>query len=175
MRSLNNIFPADLRSTPIVGLLFLLLALVGGYEAANFILAGDMAGLMYLALAFLVGAFVVAMLNNWRRALYIFLFWLLFEDLARKYLGNNMAIYFAKDFLVAVVYLSFFLAWRRKQLKGFRPPFLVPLMLMVWFGFLQVFNPASPHFVYGILGMKLFFYYLCNLNYYNQIYFYIYF
>jgi len=33
-------------------------------------------------------------------------------------------------------------------------------MFMVWFGFLQVFNPASPHLIYGILGMKLYFYYI---------------
>ena len=155
MRPLNNILPANLR-----GLLFLALALIGAYEAASFIIAGDMVALVYVALAFFAGAFVVAMLNNWKHGLYIFLLWLLFEDLARKYLGNNMVIYFAKDFLVAVVYLSFFLAWRRKQLKSFRPPFLVALMVMVWFGFLQVFNPASPHLVYGALGMKLYFYYI---------------
>lgn len=160
MRSLNNILPASLRGNPIVGLVFFAMAFVGAYEAASFILAGDMASLVYVALAFILAAFVVAMLNIWKRVLYIFLFWLLFEDFARKYLGNNMVIYFAKDFLVAIVYLSFFLAWRRKQLQSFRPPFLVALMLMVWFGFLQVFNPVSPHLIFGLLGMKLCFYYI---------------
>ncbi len=160
MRSLQGILPANLRGNPLIALMFFAIALFGAYEAANFILAGDTAGLVYVALAFIVAAFVVAMLNNWRRGLYIFLFWLLFEDLARKYLGNNMVIYFAKDFLVAVVFLSFFLAWRRKQVQGFRPSFLVALMLMVWFGFLQVFNPASPHLIFGLLGMKLCFYYI---------------
>jgi glycosyltransferase involved in cell wall biosynthesis len=86
--------------------------------------------------------------------------WLLFEDFARKYLGNNMAIYFAKDVLAAVVYLSFFLAYRRKEVTSFRPPFLVPVLLFVWFGVMQVFNPASTHLIYGVLGLKLFFYYI---------------
>jgi len=160
MRSLGGVLPANLRRNPLVLLLFLTLALLGAYEASQFILAGDMAGLAYLGMASVVAAFVVSMLNSWRRGVYIFFAWLLFEDFARKYLGNNMAIYFAKDFLVAVVYLSFFIAWRRKQLQSFRPPFLVPLMLMVWFGVLQIFNPASPSYVYGVLGMKLFFYYI---------------
>ena len=136
------------------------MALVGAYEAANFILAGDTAGLIYVALGFIGCAFVIAMLNNWKRGLYIFLVWLLFEDFVRKYLGNNMVIYFAKDFLVAIVYLSFFLAWRRKEVQTFRPPFRVAVLVMVWFGFLQVFNPASPNLIYGALGMKLFFYYI---------------
>src|SRR5256885_93722 len=152
--------PINFASKPLVGLLTLAFILIAAYQASNLILAGDTPGLVYAGLAFLGAAFVVAMLNSWRRALYIFLIWLLFEDFARKYLGNNMAIYFAKDFLVAVVYLSLFLAWRRNQIEGFKPPFLVPLLLLVWFGVLQVFNPASPHLVFGVLGMKLFFYYV---------------
>jgi hypothetical protein len=119
-----------------------------------------MTGLSFVALAFVGCAFIVAMLNNWRNGLYFFLTWLLFEDFARKYLGNNMAIYFAKDVLAAVVYLSFFLAYRRKQVTSFRPPFLVPVLLFVWFGVMQVFNPASTHLMYGVMGVKLFFYYI---------------
>ena len=160
MRPLQGILPNNFRGNPLLSFLLFIFAIVGAYEAAGFIVAGDMMGLAYVGLSLAVGAFVIAMLNNWRRGLYIFIAWLFFEDLARKYLGNNMAIYFAKDFLVAVVYLSFFLAWRRKETQTFRPPFLVPVLLMVWLGIIQVFNPASPHIVYGILGMKLFFYYI---------------
>ncbi|HLZ12502.1 MAG TPA: hypothetical protein VKP58_07940 [Candidatus Acidoferrum sp.] len=160
MKPLHQILPSNIGGNPFLGLLICAMAIVGAYEAANFILAGDTVGLVYVALAFVVGAFVIAMLNDFRRGLYIFLVWLLFEDFFRKYLGNDMLIFFAKDFLVAVVYLSFFLAWRRKQIQSFKPPFLMPLLLLVWFGFLQVFNPASPHILYGILGMKLFFYYI---------------
>src|SRR5215470_12732686 len=160
MRAIQGILPANLRKSPLMALAFLCAVLFGAYKAADFILAGNMEGLAYVSMAFVVAAFVVSILNSWRRGVYIFFAWLLFEDFARKYLGNNMAIYFAKDFLVAIVYLSAFIAWRRRQFQSFRPPFLVPLMVMVWFGILQIFNPASPSYIYGLLGVKLFFYYI---------------
>lgn len=130
------------------------------YKAANYVIAGDLTGLAYIVLLFIGCSFVVAMLNNWRNGLYFFLGWVLFEDFARKYLGNNLAIYFAKDVLVAVVYLSFFLAYRRKQVTTFRPPFLIPVLIFIWFGVLQIFNPASTHMMFGVMGVKLFFYYV---------------
>jgi hypothetical protein len=139
---------------------FLIFFVVAAYKTASYIIAGNATGLAFVALAFVGCVFVVAMLNSWRNGLYFFLAWLLFEDFARKYLGNNMAIYFAKDVLAAVVYLSFFLAYRRKQVTSFRPPFLVPVLLFVWFGVMQVFNPASTNLIYGVLGLKLFFYYI---------------
>lgn len=145
---------------PLTLFAFMALFIFTSYKAAGYVIANDMIGLAYVALLFVGSAFVVAILNNWRNGLYFFLTWLLFEDLARKYLGNNMAIYFAKDFLVAAVYLSFFIAYRRKDVTTFRPPFLVPVLLFVWFGVMQVFNPASTHLVYGVLGLKLFFYYV---------------
>jgi hypothetical protein len=151
--------PGNFRN-PLVFFVFLGLFVVAAYKAAEYVIAEDIFGLAYLGLAFVGGTFVVGMLNDWRNGLYFYLTWLLFEDFARKYLGNNMAIYFAKDFLVAVVYLSFFVAYRRKEVHTFRPPFLVPLLVFVWFGVMQVFNPGSTSVVYGFLGVKLFFYYV---------------
>ena len=113
------------------------------YEAAQYVINDDMRGLAYAGGCIGGGAVVVAILNNWRNGVYFFLSWLLFEDFVRKFLGNNMAIYFIKDFLVLVVYISFFAAYRRKEVKFFRPPFLMPLMIFIWFGALQIFNPAS--------------------------------
>src|SRR2546430_4066868 len=156
----GQILPGNLRRNPLIVFGFLLLFVVAAYKTAGFILAGNMTDLALVAIAVAMCALVVAILNDWRKGLYLFLAWLLFEDFARKYLGNNMAIYFAKDVLVAVVYLSFFAAYRRKEAAVFRPPFLVPLLLFVWFGVLQMFNLASPSLVFGILGFKLFFYYV---------------
>jgi len=148
------------RRNPLFILGFLVFFVVAAYKAADYVLAGDMFGLAFVALGFVGCSIVVAMLNDWRNGLYFFLAWLLFEDFARKYLGNNMAIYFAKDVLVAVVYLSFFLAYRRKEVFSFRPPFLVPVLLFVWFGVMQAFNPASTSLMFGVLGLKLYFYYV---------------
>jgi hypothetical protein len=141
---------------------FFLFALVAAYEVSGYVLSGDLSGLALIGMAFVGAAFVVAMLNNWRNGLYFFLAWLLFEDFARKFLGNNIAIYFAKDFLAAVVYLSFFVAYRRKDkdAQNFRPPFRAALLVLVWFGVMQVFNPASTSIFYGILGIKLYFCYI---------------
>src|SRR5258708_14247524 len=73
-----------------------------------------------------------------------------------------MAIYFANDALLLVVYLSFFVAYRRKgkDMEIFRPPFLVILLVFVWFGAMQMFNPASTSMSYGLLGMKFYFFYM---------------
>jgi hypothetical protein len=143
------------------GFVFVLIFVAGAYEFAQLVLSGDMMGFAYVGLLAVGSVFIIAILNNWRKGVYFFFSWLLFEDLARKYLGNNMAVYFAKDVLVAVVYISFVVAVRRKKtIKIVRPPFFVPVMLLVWFGIMQIFNPASTTIVYGLLGVKLFFWYI---------------
>jgi len=160
VRSAAHILPGNLRRNPLVALAFLVLFVAAACEAASFVLAGDMTGLAYIAMAVVLCALVIAILNDWRKGLYLFIAWLLFEDFARKYLSNNMAIYFAKDFLLLVVYVSFLAAFRRKEVSGFRPPFLIPLLLFVWFGIIQIFNPESTSIGYGLLGFKLFFFYV---------------
>jgi hypothetical protein len=130
------------------------------YELAQYVINNDMAGLAYAGLCFVGGAIIVGILHNWRNGVYFFLSWLLFEDFARKFLGNNMAIYFAKDFLFLVMFISFLAAFRRKEVPFFRPPFLVPLLIFIWFGVLQMFNPASTSIWYGLMGVKIFFYYV---------------
>jgi hypothetical protein len=130
------------------------------YELAQYVINDDLTGLAYAAMCLIGGAIVVAILNNWRNGVYFFLSWLLFEDFARKFLGNNMAIYFAKDFLLLVILISFMAAFRRKEVPFFRPPFLVPLLIFIWFGGMQIFNPASTSIWYGLMGFKIFFYYV---------------
>jgi len=103
------------------------------YKAAESILANDLTSLNYAALIFVGGAAVVAILNDWRRGIYLLVAWILFEDFVRKYLGNNMAIYFAKDALAIVLYVSFFRARLAKRFETFRIPFGVPLLLFFWF------------------------------------------
>jgi hypothetical protein len=162
MRLVAQDLPIHVRRGPLFPAGFFIFALVLAYKVAGYIVADDTSSLAYLGIAFVGGAIVVAVLTNWRTGIYFFLGWLLFEDLARKFLGNNMAIYFAKDVMVAIVYLSFFMAYRRKEknLQAFRPPFLAVLLVFVWFGVMQMFNPASTSLFYGLLGMKLYFYYM---------------
>jgi hypothetical protein len=109
-----------------------------------------------------VAGIIVAIyiLKDWRTGFYMFLVWLLVEDLVRKYLGNNMAVYFGKDVLVGLVYISFFAEVRRGKEKLFRPPFMPFLLVFLWLGAIQIFNQNSPSVLYGILGFKLYFYYI---------------
>lgn len=153
---------SQLRRGPIGALALLVLGGVTAYETSMFIVNGDFVGLAYLGMTLVIGVVLAFILHDWRKGAYCFLAWLLFEDFARKFLGNNMALYFAKDFLLAAVYISFVVSHRRrdKQIEPFRPPFRVPLLLFVWFGIMQVFNPFSAHIAFGILGAKLYFYYM---------------
>jgi hypothetical protein len=113
------------------------------------------------AAAGIIGVIVaVAILRNWRTGVYLFLIWMLFEDLFRKYMGNGPALFFGKDILAALVYISLFAAIRRGREKKFRPPFLLFLSFFFWLGVLQVFNQNSPHILYGLLGFKVYFYYI---------------
>jgi len=108
----------------------------------------------------IVGFIILAILADWQRGFYLFLVWLVFEDLIRKFLGNNMVLYFGKDLLVGVVYLAFLVSRKRGRVLPFRPPFLVPLVLFCAWGFVQVLNPNAPSLIYGLVGLKLYFYYV---------------
>jgi hypothetical protein len=160
MRTASALTSGQFRRRPLIGVGLLVLGAFAAYELAQYVINDDMRGLAYAGLCFAGGVVVVAILNNWRNGIYFFLSWLLFEDFARKFLGNNMAIYFAKDFLLLVVLISFLAAVRRKESTSFRPPFLMPLFIFIWFGALQIFNPASTHIMYGLMGFKIFFYYV---------------
>jgi hypothetical protein len=160
MRIASALSIGQFRRGPLLLFGTLVVGAFAAYEMAQYVINDDMTGLAYAGLCVAGGAIVLAILNNWRNGVYFFLAWLLFEDFARKFLGNNMVIYFAKDFFALVVYISFFAAFRRKEVTFFRPPFLMPLMIFIWFGVLQMFNPASPSIWYGLMGVKIFFYYV---------------
>jgi hypothetical protein len=160
MRIASTLRSGHFQRGPLLLFGLLVVGAFAAYQLAQYVINNDMTGLAYAALCVVGGAIFIGILNNWRNGVYFFLTWLLFEDFARKFLGNNMAIYFAKDFLVLAVYISFFTAFRRKEVPFFRPPFLMPLLIFVWFGILQIFNPASTHIMYGLMGFKIFFYYV---------------
>ncbi|MGH9679310.1 MAG: hypothetical protein ACRD4Y_05120, partial [Candidatus Acidiferrales bacterium] len=141
-------------------ILWFLAGAVALFELTSRILYGSASDLIYPALGVIVIVISIRILNDWRDGFHIFLIWLLMEDLVRKYMGNNMAIYFGKDLLVGMAYLSFAMAMRRHTVKLFRPPFLISLSLFFWIGVIQAFNPNSPSFIYSLLGLKLYFYYI---------------
>jgi hypothetical protein len=156
---LNARIPA-IRNQALVGLSLFVISIWSAWEIGTRIAAQDLKGLAYIGVALAACAIAITILRNWRLGFYFFLVWLLFEDLVRKFLGNNMAIYFAKDALVGLVYISLYVDIRRGRAKTFRPPFLIFLSFFFWLGALQIFNQNSPHILYGLLGLKIYFYYV---------------
>jgi hypothetical protein len=154
-------FPGESRTKLLSTLVIFLGGIFAAYQAAMYVLANDWNGLIFVAVVIAGIVFAVRILKNWRQGLYIFFGWLFVEDFVRKYLGNNMVIYFAKDFLVILIYISFYTERRNlKQKVSFRPPFLMPLLLFFWFAVAQMFNPGSTSVFYGFLGLKLYFLYV---------------
>ncbi len=130
------------------------------WELSNSIAAGSPKTALLLGAAFV--AFFVAgrIANDWRSGVNLFFVWLLFEDFIRKYMGNSMYVYFAKDVLVGVTYLSLLAERTKGESRLFRVPFRYALGVFALLGLVEVFNPYSPSLFYGILGMKLYFYYV---------------
>jgi hypothetical protein len=129
------------------------------WSACSWIVAGNFKQVILAAVIFVVACVAGKIINDWRSGVYLFIIWLLFEDTVRKYMGNNMTIYFAKDALIGITYLVFIVAPRKRI--TFLPPVLrVAIGLFFLLGVVQIFNPNSPNLVYGLLGLKLYFYYL---------------
>ncbi len=148
-----------LRGQTLISMVLFLLSILAAWQTAQWISSGQTKMLIFAGMGFVLCAIALTILKNWRMGFYLFIVWLLLEDLIRKYLGNNMAIYFAKDVLVGLTYISLFIAIRRRRAKSFHPPFLFPFALFFWLAVLQVFNPYCPSVLYGVLGLKLYFYY----------------
>jgi hypothetical protein len=149
-----------MRDQALIGIGLFGVALWAAWQAGGKIVDGDMQSIIYAVLALAGGAVVITVLRNWRTGFYLFFVWMLFEDLVRKYMGNSLALFFGKDILVAFVYIALFVEIRRGREKSFRPPFLLPLSLFLWLGLVQVFNQNSPSILYGLLGFKVYFYYV---------------
>lgn len=148
-----------LRSQLFLSFVVGVLGICVAWQVGNIIVGGNLRLLFLAGLGFAGCAVAIAILRNWRRGFYLFIGCLLFEDLVRKYMGNGAVFFFGKDVLVAIVYVSFVIALGHGREKTFRPPFLFFFSLFFWLGVLQVFNPQSPHILYGLLGIKDYFYY----------------
>jgi hypothetical protein len=138
--------------------LFGLVGLV--WFGVNWVLSGDVEAQKLTVVVIAATIIGLATLRNWRVGLYLFPVWLAVEDFARKSLGNNMLVYFGKDALVLVIYVAFFYWLSHRAVKIWKPPFLMPLLFLAGWAVLEAFNPLSVSLSYGLLGLKLYFYYV---------------
>ncbi|HEX5425419.1 MAG TPA: hypothetical protein VFW94_17855 [Candidatus Acidoferrales bacterium] len=159
-KQLLNIRIPRIKQQMVIGITMFVMAVCVAYEIGGPIAAGDMRTVEFAVIGFAGLGAAVAILRSWRTGFYFFLGWLVFEDFARKYLNNDLALFFGKDILAALTYVSLFAAIRKGREKSFRPPFLLPLAIFVWLGVVQIFNPNSPSILYGLLGFKVYFYYI---------------
>jgi preprotein translocase subunit SecG len=148
------------RTQALVGIGVFILGIWVAWQLGDKIAAEDLRTLEYCVLAIAGIAVVVTTLRDWRNGFYVFLVWLLFEDLVRKFLGNNLAIYFGKDVLVGMIYVAFFLEVRRGNVKIFTPRFLLFFYPCLFLCIAGIMNPYSPSILYGLMGFKLNFYYM---------------
>ncbi len=121
---------------------------------------GDVSVYLLALLGCSVAAIALVAIGRWRLGLYLLLLWLVLEDLPRKFLGNNMLVYFGKDILLAAVYLGFLASLFAHRRRLVAPTFLLPLVAFVAYGLVQVLNPNSPSPLFGLLGVKLYFAYI---------------
>src|SRR5579859_6432849 len=89
----------------VISVVLFLLSILAAWQAAQWISAGQTKMLIFAGMGLVLCAIALTILKSWRMGFYLFIVWLLFEDLVRKYLGNNMAIYFAKDVLAGLTYI----------------------------------------------------------------------
>jgi hypothetical protein len=127
---------------------------------SNWIVSGSFTYLILTAVAGVGFLTMIYVLKDWRSGVFIFLVWLVFEDLVRKFTGNSLFMFFGKDILIGLTYVSMLIALRQRRLLLFKPPFLFWLAVFFWVGVVQLFNPNSPSIFYGLLGIKTYFYYV---------------
>jgi len=130
------------------------------WTVSGWVITNNTTYMVLSVMAILGIAMTMTILRDWRTGLFIFLCWLVLEDMIRKYLGNSLIIFFAKDVIIGITYFSMIVARRKHQLLTFKPPFIFWLAIFFWLAVAQVFNPASPSLFFGLLGIKTYFYYV---------------
>lgn len=116
---------------------------------------------MLLVLAGL--AVIVWGAQRWRRAVQLAMLMVIFEGALRKWvlLSAQDLVYFAKDVVLLGAYIGFFRERHRLHWKPPAAPLLWgSLVLGLFIGALQIFNPNLPNLLVGILGFKAYFFYV---------------
>ncbi len=102
-------------------------------------------------------------LFRWKQALQVALVLVVLEGAIRKWLfpGAQDLVYFAKDVVLLGAYAGFL---RSRERVRYQPPSMpalsIALVAGVVFGLFEVFNPALPNLLVGVLGFKAYFFYV---------------
>jgi len=136
-------------------------AVLAGLGLAHLLLRADW---RTAVIAFIfVGAGVVGLqiLRDWRFGIVSFFVWIVLEDAIRKYLGNRIILYGAKDVLIGLTYVSFLFAQAvRRRPWDFRNPIRAPLIALIALAVAECFNPQIEHPLMPVIGMRMYFLYI---------------
>ncbi len=137
------------------------IALVG-YFISMWIASGNLR-LVTIASSFAgVLGLVLVILKKWQVGIFAFFIWIAAEDLLRKYIGNDMMLYLAKDTLVALAYVAFFIPVMLKWRPGddFKNPLFVPILAWFIWALVEVLNPGIGHPLEPLVGFRMSFFYV---------------
>ncbi len=115
---------------------------------------------LILLCGFAAGLWAMA---RWKQSIQVALALVILEGAIRKWLvpGAQDLVYFAKDVVLLGAYAGF---WRSRERTRYRAPAMpglwIALVAGAVFGALEMFNPALPNPLVGILGWKAYFFYV---------------
>ena len=101
--------------------------------------------------------------RRWREAVHVALVLVIFEGAIRKWFvpGAQDLFYFAKDVFLLGAYAGFLQSSARRRSQVPTSPVLSALLVVGMFlGVLEIFNPNLPNLLVGILGFKAYFFYV---------------
>jgi hypothetical protein len=104
--------------------------------------------------AIITAAFVLSLALPWRASLLAVPLLLLVEGLARRYLVNQVELFFVKDVVLAVAYAKYIVERRRAGLSLVpRSPVTWPLAAFAAIVVAGAFNPTLPSPIIGLFGI----------------------
>lgn len=144
--------PQVLRTIIVYGVVAILSLLIGRSASSDFQLIGVIA----------LAGIVAAAFKFYRVTFLSIMFYMIIEGYIRRTYISSPAFILLKDFFLLLIYLRILLpALKLDALREIFPqhPAIRPLIALLVWGLLQVFNPAS-HVLVGLVGFKVWFFYL---------------
>jgi len=120
----------------------------------------DLKLLAFLALGIAGSYTELIIVRVWSLGFYFFKVWLLLDFCFRKFRSNIMPLLFGNGVGADLASISVSVDVRRWKEKSFCLPLLLPVLLLIWLAVVHVLNTNSPHAVYDVLGMKVYFFYI---------------
>jgi hypothetical protein len=143
-----------------MGVGFTLLGLLSAFLLGMRIVYADFKTLAIWGTFGLALSACLVVLHNWRLGVVTFFVWILIEDFIRKWVGNEIILYFVKDVLIVITYLSYLFSQWKSHRERFQNPLRVPLLLMTAWAVIQFANPGVNDILVSVVGFRMSFFYI---------------